>query len=273
DTQSLGVGFNYPLATPSLPNTDQVYGHGTFVAGIIAGSGQQSGGKYAGVAPGANILGLSAGDASLLFVLSGLDYLLVNGSSFGVRVVNCSFSADTVFDVNDPVNIATKMLTDNGISVVFSAGNTGPGNDSLNPYSVAPWVISTGATDNQGKLADFSSRVGFGSRLFRPTLVAPGVNTVSLRPSTLVSVTTVDGVAANDVSLSPTEVPYYTTGSGTSYSAPQVSGTIALMLEANPKLTPAQIRDILQRTATPLPAYYPYEVGAGLLNAQAAVLE
>src|SRR5262249_8243517 len=64
-----------------------------------------------------------------------------------------------------------------------------------------------------------------------------------------------------------------TTGSGTSYSAPQVSGTIALMLEANPKLTPAQIRDILQRTATPLPAYYPYEVGAGLLNAQAAVLE
>ncbi|HSQ22812.1 MAG TPA: S8 family serine peptidase [Pyrinomonadaceae bacterium] len=273
DTQSLGVGFNYPLATPSLSNTDQVYGHGTFVAGIIAGNGQQSGGKYAGVAPGANILGLSAGDASLLFVLSGFDYLLANAVSFNVRVVNCSFSANTVFDVNDPVNIATKMLTDNGVSVVFSAGNSGPGSNSLNPYAVAPWVIGTGATDNRGRLADFSSRGEFGSRLFRPTLVAPGVNAVSLRPSTLASVTSVDGAAANDVALTPTELPYYTTGSGTSYSAPQVSGAIALMVEANPRLTPAQIRDILQRTATPLPPYYAYEVGAGLLNAQAAVLE
>jgi serine protease AprX len=273
DTQSLGVGFNYPVAAPNLPNTDQAYGHGTFVAGVIAGSGQQSGGKYAGVAPNANILGLSAGDASLVFVLSGLDYLLTNGAAFNVRVVNCSFSASTVFDVNDPVNIATRMLTDNGVNVVFSAGNTGPGEDSLNPYSVAPWVVSTGATDDQGHLAGFSSRGDFGSPLFRPTLVAPGVNTVSLRASTVAAVTTIDGLSQNDAQLSPTEVPYYTTGSGTSFSAPQVAGVIALMLEANPQLTPAQVRDILQRTATPLPPYYAHEVGAGMLNAPAAVLE
>src|SRR5216683_1460898 len=273
DTQSVGVGFNYPVTAPSLPNTDQAYGHGTFVAGIIAGNGQQSGGKYAGVAPGANILGLSAGDASLLFVLSGFDYLLANGSSFGVRVVNCSFSANTVFDVNDPVNIATRMLTDSGISVVFSAGNNGSGLDSLNPYSVAPWVISTGATDDQGRLANFSSRGDFGSPLFRPTLVAPGVNTVSLRASAVAAVTTIDGLLGADPQLSTNELPYYTTGSGTSFSTPQVAGVVALMLEANPQLTPAQIRDILQRTATPLPQYYVHEVGAGLLNAQAAVLE
>jgi len=273
DTQSLGVGFNYPMATSSLQNTDQAYGHGTFVAGVIAGTGQQSGGKYAGVAPGANILGLSAGDASLLFVLSGFDYLLANATAFNVRVVNCSFSANTVFDVNDPVNIATKMLTDNGVNIVFSAGNTGPGTDSLNPYSVAPWVISTGATDNLGHLADFSSRGDFGSPLFHPTIVAPGVNTVSLRASTVAAVTTVDGLAANDASLAASELPYYTTGNGTSFSAPQVAGVVALMLEANPNLTPAQVRDILQRTATPLPPYYMYEVGAGMLNAQAAVLE
>jgi serine protease AprX len=273
DTQSVGIGFNYPAISPTLPNTDQVYGHGTFVAGVIAGTGQQSGGKYAGVAPGANILGLSAGDASLLFILSGLDYLLVNAAAFNVRVVNCSFSANTVFDVNDPVNIATKLLTDNGVNVVFSAGNTGPGADSLNPYSIAPWVISTAATDNAGKLADFSSRGEFGSPLFRPTLVAPAVNTVSLRASTLATVTTIDGLVTNDAALSATERPYYTTGSGTSFSAPQVAGTIALMLEANPNLTPAQVRDILQRTATALPPYYMYEVGAGMLNAQGAVLE
>src|ERR1051325_9097474 len=273
DTQSLGVGFNYPVAASTLPNTDQAYGHGTFVAGVIAGNGQQSSGKYAGVAPGANILGLSAGDASLLFVLSGFDYLLANSAAFNVRVVNCSFSANTVFDVNDPVNIATRMLTDNGVNVVFSAGNTGPGTDSLNPYSVAPWVISTGATDNAEKLAEFSSRGDFGSPLFHPTIVAPAVNTVSLRASTVAAVTTIDGAGANDSSLSATELPYYTTGNGTSFSAPQVAGVIALMLEANPNLTPAQVRDILQRTATPLPPYYMYEVGAGMLNAPAAVLE
>lgn len=273
DTQSVGVGFNYPVAAPTLPNTDQAYGHGTFVAGVIAGNGQQSGGKYAGVAPNANILGLSVGDASLIFVLSGFDYLLANGASFNVRVVNCSFSANTVFDVNDPVNIATRMLTDSGVNVVFSAGNTGPGMHSLNPYSVAPWVISTGATDDQGRLASFSSRGEVGSPLFRPTLVAPGVNTVSLRASTVATVTTGDGLAASDTQLSLSELPYYTTGSGTSFSAPQVAGVIALMLEANPQLTPAQIRDVLQRTATPLPPYYAHEVGAGMLNAQAAVLE
>jgi serine protease AprX len=83
----------------------------------------------------------------------------------------------------------------------------------------------------------------------------------------------VEGLAANDKQLDPTEVPYYTTGNGTSFSAPQVAGVIALMLEANPSLTPAQVRDILQRTATPLPPYYEYEVGAGMLNAPAAVLE
>jgi serine protease AprX len=273
DTLSLGVGFNYPIAATNLSNTDQAYGHGTFVAGVIAGNGQQSIGKYAGVAPGANILGLSAGDASLLFILSGFDYLLANAANFNVRVVNCSFSANTVFDVNDPVNIATKMLTDNGVNVVFSAGNTGPGADSLNPYSVAPWVVSTGATDNLGHLAEFSSRGDFGSPLFRPTVVAPGVNTVSLRTSSAATVTTVDGLAGNDAALSATELPFYTTGSGTSFSAPQVAGVIALMLEANPRLSPAQIRDILQRTATPMPPYYAHEIGAGMLNAQAAVLE
>jgi len=273
DTQGQGVGFNYPIASPNLPNTDQVYGHGTFVAGVIAGNGQQSGGKYAGVASGANVLGLSAGDASLFFVLSGFDYLLANAASFNVRVVNCSFSANTAFDLNDPVNIATRMLTDAGINVVFSAGNTGPGADSLNPYSVAPWVVSVGATDNVGRLANFSSRGDFGNPLFRPTLVAPGVKTVSLRPSTVASVTTAGGLAEKDTQLTTSEMAYYTTGSGTSFSAPQVAGVIALMLEANPQLSPAQIRDILQRTATPLPPYYLHEAGAGMLNAHAAVLE
>lgn len=273
DTQSASVGFNYPVNTEGLPNTDQAYGHGTFVAGTIAGSGSRSGGKYQGVAPGARLVGLSAGDLTLSFVLTGFDYLLERGAALGVRVINCSFSASTVFDVNDPVNVATRMLTDNGITVVFSAGNTGSGLNTLNPYAVAPWVISVGATDANRRLAEFSSRGAFGSALFRPTLVAPGVAVVAPRSAT--SATGVLGLAtANDAAqLSAAETLYYTTASGTSFSAPQVAGAVALMLEANPRLTPAQIKDILQRTATPLPSYYVHEAGAGMLNAHAALLE
>jgi serine protease AprX len=273
DTQGVGIGFNYPINSETLPNTDQLYGHGTFVAGVIGGSGSLAGGKYTGVAPAAKLVGLSAGDATLVYILGGLDYLLSN-PGLGVRVVNCSFSANTKYDTNDPVNIATKMLTDSGINVVFSAGNTGPGTHTLNPYAVAPWVVSVGATDSQGRLASFSSRGDFASPLFHPTLVAPGVNVVSLRGSGIVNVIGATGLAGADAQkLTLTELPYYTTANGTSFSAPQVAGAIALMLEANPNLTPAEVKGILQRTATPLPMYYQHEVGAGMLNVHAAVLQ
>lgn len=272
DTQSVSLGFTAPVSVENLSTTDQVDGHGTFVAGLIAGNGTHSGGKYAGVAPGASVVGLSAGDLNLSYVLSGYDYLLMH-PQLNIRVVNCSFSANTAFDFNDPVNVATKILTDRGVSVVFSAGNTGSAENTLNPYAVAPWVVSVGATDQYGHLADFSSRGDMGSALFHPTIVAPGVNVISLR-ATGVNVTGTSGLGAADTSrLNPAELPYYTTGSGTSFSAPQVAGTIALMLEANSQLTPQQIRDILQRTATPLPAYFQHEVGAGMLNTYAAVLE
>jgi serine protease AprX len=275
DTQSAGIGFNYPLNRENLANTDQLYGHGTFVAGIIGGNGAQSSGKYSGVAPGTRLVGLSAGDFTLLYVLAGFDYLLTRSSDLGVRVVNCSFSANTVFDVNDPVNVATRMLANSGINVVFSAGNSGPGMHTLNPYAAAPWVISVGATDTPGHVASFSSRGDFASPIFHPTLVAPGVNVVSLRGSGIANVTGAEGVAAGSDAqrLGSSELPYYTTSSGTSFSAPQVAGAIALMLEANPNLTPAQVKDILQRTATPLPPYYQHEVGTGMLNVHAAVLQ
>ncbi len=272
DTQSAGASFVYPAPVENLQNTDPVSGHGTFVAGVIAASGAASGGKYNGVAPGAGILGLSAGDANLTFVLSGFDYLLEHAANYNVRVINCSFSAETIFDFNDPVNVATKMLTESGISVVFSAGNTGAGNATLNPYAAAPWVVGVGATDERGRIAGFSSRGVFGHSQFSPSLVAPGVNVIGLRGST--SQTGIMGAAGVDSSrLSPGEVPFYTTASGTSFSAPQVAGAIALMLEANPSLNTAQVKDILQRTATPLPPYFRHEVGAGMLNVHAAVLE
>src|ERR1051325_3142668 len=272
DTQSIPGTFAYPAPVENLTNTDLVEGHGTFVSGVIAASGANSAGRYAGVAPGARLLGLSAGDLNLMYVLSGFDYLLEKRVKYNVRVVNCSFSADTVFDLNDPVNVATKMLTDSGVNVVFSAGNTGPGNGTMNPYAIAPWVIGVGATDAAGRLASYSSRGNFGDALQHPSLVAPGTNIISLRSAP--TVTGVSGIAGADTQrLSATEMPFYTTATGTSFSAPQVAGAIALMLEVNPNLTPADVKDILSRTATPMPRYFFHEVGAGMLNTYAAVLE
>jgi serine protease AprX len=270
DSQSVSVGFMPPVAVENVPDTDQIYGHGTFVAGMIAGDGARSGGAYAGVAPGAKLVGLSAGDLNLFHVLAGFDYLLTH-PELGVRVVNCSFSAEALYDENDPVNVATRLLTERGVNVVFSAGNSGPGLHTLNPYAEAPWVVSVGSTDQRGRLASFSARGRVGGAATHPTLVAPGVNVVSLRSSGA------GLVAASGVNsprrLSAAESLYYTTGTGTSFSAPQAAGVIALMLEANPGLTPSEVRDILRRTATPLPPYYRHEVGAGMLNAHAAVLE
>src|SRR5262245_57953524 len=269
----LGVNFTYPTTVEGLPNTDPVSGHGTFVGGVIAGNGARSSGRYTGVAPGAKLVGVSVGTLDLLSVIEGLDYILWKRQELGIKVVNCSFSADTLYDPNDPVNIATRMLTDRGVSVVFSAGNNGPGMDTLNPYATAPWVVSVGATDEQGQLADFSSRGSF-TKMSGPSLVAPGVNVVSLR-ATGVDVNGLLNLGlGGDLSrLSAQDLLNYTVGSGTSFSAPQVTGTIALMLDVNPSLTPYQIKDILQRTATPMPPYNRYEVGAGMLNAHAAVLE
>ena len=272
DLQGLPAGFSYPAPLASQPNTDLMMGHGTLVSGIIGGSGAASNGRYEGIAPGVKLLGLSAGEVNLTHVLSGFDYLLDRGPAYGVKVVNCSFSAAGVYDPNDPVNVATKLLTESGVSVVFSAGNTGSGNGTLNPYASAPWVVSVGATDDRSTLAPYSSRGIFGSNLHRPTLVAPGTNIIG--PRSIIGLTGISGISGADLQrLSLAHLPFYTTATGTSFSAPQVAGVIALMLEANPSLRPPEIKEILARTATPLPKYYSHEAGAGMLNTHAAVLE
>ena len=153
-----GLGFTYPLSVEGLPDTDLLLGHGTFVASVAAGTGQASGGTYRGVAPGASILGLSAGDLFIVNVLEGFDYILQNAARDHVRVVNCSWGTQGWFDPDDPVNIATRLVHDAGITVIFAAGNQGPSPDSLNPYAVAPWVIGVGSSRKDARLSRFSSR-------------------------------------------------------------------------------------------------------------------
>jgi serine protease AprX len=155
DFQGTAVGFINPLVVEGMVDSDLVMGHGTFVAGVIAGSGVASSGYYGGMAPGARLLGVGVGDASLFYVLSGIDYILSHRVDQNVRVVNCSFGVNGLFDVNDPVNIATKIMHDSGITVVFSAGNRGDQPNSLNPYSVGDWVIGVGSGTKDRKLSDF----------------------------------------------------------------------------------------------------------------------
>ena len=270
----------------NVPNTDTSSGHGTHVAGIVGGTGAMSKGEYEGVAPGAKLIGYGSGAAvAMLDTLGGFDYALTHQAEYNIRVITNSWGdtgdSGTDFDPFDPINIATKKLYDRGIVTVFSAGNSGPGDSTISGnYKKAPWVITVAAGTKQGQLADFSSRgvkgkggtVTVGSETWkwedRPTVTSPGETIISTR---VISPIAALG-ATDDVNLiPPAYLPYYTTMSGTSMAAPHVAGIVALILDANPSLSPLEVKRIIEQTATNMPGYEPWEVGSGYVNAYAAV--
>jgi serine protease AprX len=278
------------LFVENVHTSETTVGHGTHVAGTAAGDGTESGGKYLGVAPRANVVGVGVGDILFAFwILAGFDYILDRAERHNIQVVNNSWGGSGDFIPEDPINVATKKLYDRGIAVVFSAGNEGPGENTLNPYSAAPWVISVAAgcktvspdptnsasqcAGGQGLLADFSSRGRSGDPLYHPDVTAPGVFVVATRSATG---TVINALAALD-DLTTCQIPdamkpFYTCISGTSMAAPHVAGTIALMEEAaGGQLTPAQAYAAIVATARPMTGYAEWEVGAGYLDAYAAV--
>src|SRR2546422_749737 len=284
------------LFVENLPNSETSVGHGTHVAGITAALGTASGGYYKGVAPGANVVGIGTGDILFTFwALPGFDYILDHQQAYNIKVVNNSWGTSGPFDPKDPINKATKKVSSRGITVVFAAGNDGPDQNTLNPYSVAPWVIGVAAgcktepdptisaihcadQTPQGRapiLADFSSRGIPGDPLYHPDVTAPGVHIVSTRASTGTVLNVLD--ANHDLNLTSTcaisvaNAPYYTCASGTSMATPHVVGVVALMQEAaGGSLTPDRIASVLTQTARPLPGVALWEVGAGDLDALAA---
>ena len=270
-----------------VANTDLAGGHGTHVAGTIGGNGAASSGDFEGVAPGAGIIGYGSGAG--LFILDtvgGFDYALTHQAQYNIRVVSNSFGntgdVGTAFDPDDPTNIATKALADRGVVVVFSAGNSGAGEATITGnFKKAPWVVTVAAGDKQGRLADFSSRGENGrggdvvidgvtySWVDRPTVTAPGVDIVSTRAS----LGSLDKTAAQgDIdALGPALAASYTTMSGTSMAAPHMSGIVALMLEANPRMDWREVKRIVQETASNIPGRAAWEAGAGYVNAHSAV--
>jgi subtilisin family serine protease len=258
-------------------DTDIGSGHGTHVAATAAGTGAASGGQYAGVAQGANLIGYGSGAVLLILdAIGGFDYALVNQFRYNIRVINNSWGdagTRAPFNPDDPISVATKRLADRDIVVVFAAGNDGSGEGTIGGnYIKAPWVVAVGAAEKDGTLADFSSRglkngggsVTVDGETFtwkdRPNVVAPGVDIISALANT--------GV----LGLTNPENADYAHLQGTSMAAPHVAGVVAMMLEANPRLGWREVIDILEDTATNMQGRESWEVGAGFVNAYAAVM-
>ncbi len=271
-----------------VPGNDQ-FGHGTHVAGIVAGTGQGLGeqdpshGEYVGMAPETNIVGWSLGAYPLSFqVAQGFDYAIEKQDELGIDVVTNSWSIGTTPDPEHPISVATLETYKAGISVVFAAGNDGPPDEErtydfrINPLAVLPWTVAVAATDSEANIASFSSQ---GSPpetnetyWDHPTIAAQGESVMAAKSNHGVMQALGPQYGPED----PGDVDavgsatHYQYASGTSMSTPGVAGVIALMYDGNPELSPPQVYDILVETAQPMDYAY-WEAGIGLADAHAAV--
>ena len=288
-------GLTPSLSLENIPNTDNV-GHGTHCAGIVGGTGARSGGIYAGVAPGAKIVGSGGGVVIVVLdALAGWEYAFANQDRYKIRVITNSYGPinPVDHDPDSPLVLASEKAHDRNITVIWSASNDGA-EDTVNAYGQSPFSITVAAGSKEGMLAGFSSRgVPREQRLNDnnpnndneyPTITAPGTgrffesfltrygfttDVVSVRSST--GLTYLAGADADAADIPVGMLPFYSESSGTSMAAPFVAGVVALMLDADPTLTPDEIKQILIDTATRMPGYAEHEVGAGYINAHAAV--
>lgn len=228
-------------------------GHGTFVSGVLAGSGIVEDGKFRGVAPGANLVVLKAldkkGETQVLTILSAMQWVVDNAKRYNIRVVCMSFGS-TPQGENDPLILGAKVLWENGIVVVCAAGNDGPNENTIKSPGACPNVITVGSLDNlkdlELKIAPFSSR-GPAFDFVKPEVIAPGVDIIS--------------TGLKD---------FYTTMSGTSVSTPFVAGLCALMISEHPKLTPNLVKSLIINNATKI-CSDENECGNGIINPELTI--
>jgi serine protease AprX len=245
------------------------------VEGIIAGDGTLSAGAYMGIAPKAGFINVRVADdqgmATEQDVVNGLQWVYDNRATYNIRVVNLSMNAGVWQSYNtSPLDAACEILWFNGIVVVVSAGNNGTA--TLFPPANDPFVITVGATDDQGLtdlnqhlVASFSAYGTDEAGHVKPDLVAPGKNIIAPLPD-VSSLTIAVQHPENQINS------YYFRMSGTSMSAPMVSGAVALLLQSEPKLNPDQVKYRLMATANKnWTGYSAAKAGAGYLDIYAAI--
>jgi Subtilase family len=270
-----GPDLSFESQTPELRYLD-TYGHGTHMASIIAGrdpnlpaselDGQFE--KFAGVAPGAQIVNIKVGDVEgatdVSQVIAAINWVVEHRRDNGlnIRVLNLSFGTDGVQNyVLDPLSYAAGVAWRKGIVVVVAGGNRGFGNRALNNPALNPRLIAVGSVDTNGTegtsddvVSGFSS-VGTDAR--HVDVLAPGRSIAGLR---------------NPGSLADVDFPSarlgtrFFKGSGTSQSAAVVSGAAALILQQRPGLSPDQVKHLLMATANEIPGADPLAQGAGLID-------
>lgn len=212
-------------------------GHGTHVTGIAIGNGYACGGRYIGTAPRANLVALKAldehGNGLASDILAAMQWICDHYDKYNIKVVNLSLGITPgSHDQYDPLMLGAGVLVSKGITVVAAAGNGGPERASVTSPGISPLVISVGsASKNLSRVADFSSRGPAPSGLIKPDIIAPGVDIVSLEAKTRKK---------------------YAKQTGTSMSAPLVSGIAACLHAAYPRLSPEQVKTIILASASPL---------------------
>ncbi|WP_377268053.1 S8 family serine peptidase [Peterkaempfera sp. SMS 1(5)a] len=234
------------------------HGHGTHVASTIAGSGANSGGKYKGVAPAADLLiGKvldNAGSGSDADILAGMDWAVGQGAD----IVSMSLGGPAVAG-GDVLSQAVDSLSASSHTLfVIAAGNSGPDESTLGTPGIADSALTVGAVDKTDVLASFSSRgPRLGDNAIKPDITAPGVGIVAARAAG-----TAIGTPVGD---------YYTTLSGTSMATPHVAGAAAILAERHPDWTGRQLKDALTAHSRTSASYTPFQQGYGRVDVPAAV--
>ena len=230
--------------------------HGTHVAGIIAGNGYSSRGKYVGVAPKANILAIKAldenGGGSSSKIIEAISYIIDTKDKYNTKIINLSIGtpANNICD-KDPLCRAVEKAVEAGLIVVVAAGNSGPERGTILSPGTSRNAITVGAVDDKrtidpsdDTIAPFSSRGPTLEGLTKPDLLAPGVSINS---------------------LSNTKLDGYSALSGTSMATPLVSGAVALLLNKYNDLKPYEVKKRLLKSCIDIKDSKEMQ-GIGMLN-------
>jgi len=256
------IVLNISMVPGESPN--DVFGHGTHVAGIAAGTGLASHGKYVGEAPGAWLANIKVlnnkGYGYDSWIIAGIEAAV----KYKINIINLSLGGGGNGDGTDPLSRAVDWAVDHGVVVVVAAGNKGPNYSTLGSPAVAKKAITVGAINKNLKIASFSSRGPTGDGRVKPDVVAPGVDIIAplAKNSTLAKEfpnRIIKGEGGDYISLS-----------GTSMAAPHVAGVAALILQVHRDWTPMMVKNVISSTAVSL-GYNVLTEGLGLVNAYNAV--